>query len=132
MKHAFGFGAETYREWFDRECTPVHAAAAAHGHVAVSVKHIMSAVESVSYDRASEAYKNRWLKNVTVVDILIQPFKSFAEQLRSLLRQVTEPTVYSVLTGSKAGEEGYIMSVGDYPKIAMQDKLVSQGNTSNS
>jgi hypothetical protein len=56
------------------------------------------------------------------VDILIQPFKSYQEVIRSLVRQIAQPSIFKKL---KNGE--IILSMGDHPKVVLEATVCLQG-----
>jgi hypothetical protein len=76
-----------------------------------------------AYATALEAYKDRLMRNVLVMDILVQQFKSYLEFGRSILRQLVDKIIFEML------EAGYLLpSVGDFPKYARESMLLLQGD----
>jgi hypothetical protein len=77
----------------------------------------------LSYSIASEAFKARKMDKVMVLDILTQAFRAYMEFGRSILRQLLDPVIWTML------ESGILIpSVGDYPKFARESMLLQQGD----
>jgi hypothetical protein len=80
-------------------------------------------VEQHEYAGASTAYKERMMQDVLLMDILPQPFKSYLDMARSILRQLASAPLFSHL------EANYIVvSVGDWPKQHHERIFLLQGD----
>ena len=116
-------GDNPHRNWYDSVpgvggLPGAQAGSARH----ITVESILQAVERSSYARAETATKIRALDGVYLVDILRQPFKSYQETGRSILRQLTGPSVFAAL---KSGQ--LVLPLGDHPKVHMETVWVMQG-----
>jgi hypothetical protein len=63
----------------------------------------------------------RMMKSAALLDVLDQPFKSYANIATSGLRQLQNPAVFELLDSNHL-----LLSVGDYPKVMMTRKLILQ------
>lgn len=111
-------GMLTYREWF---CSRVSDIGEQGGRYFTAAR-TLNAILDVSYDEANAAAKLRAMDGGHLLDILVQPFKSYQEMLRSLMVQVSQPSIYRLLKDRK-----FILSMGDFPKVYLQWVLTSQG-----
>ena len=90
-------GGQTYREWFDANVSDL-GAAGVESQKRFTAAHVRSAIETASYAEASDVERCRGHGSTHLIDILIQPFKSYQEMFRSLVRQIAVLAIYSKLS----------------------------------